>query len=155
MGYWGVRSYENDDADDALDAGFEDVHGALYEELMDDRNPLSLEQVQKRLADARTLCAAVAALEEMVGAPFGPDLEAWDDAARLALAGIVVRHAECGVAIPEPLRARAVAWLENEAIEWEEATKRQLRRDKELSLLRKARTTTAAGDGPYPASPES
>jgi len=46
MGYWGVKSYENDDADDALDAGFEEVHGGLYEELMDDRNPLSFEQVQ-------------------------------------------------------------------------------------------------------------
>ena len=68
MGHWGVKSYENDDADDALDAGFEEVHGDLYEELMDDRNPLSFEQVQKRLADGRTLTAAVAVLEEMVGA---------------------------------------------------------------------------------------
>ena len=55
MGYWGVKSYENDDADDALDAGFERVHGDLYEQLMDDGNPLSFEQVQKGLADSRTL----------------------------------------------------------------------------------------------------
>ena len=73
MGYWGVKSYENDDADDALDAGFEEVHGDLYEELMDDRNPLSFEQVQKRLADGRTLTAAVAVLEEMVGAALTSD----------------------------------------------------------------------------------
>ena len=73
MGYWGVKSYENDDADDALDAGFDQVHGALYEELMDDRNPLSFEQVQKRLADGRTLAAAVSALEELVGAELDGD----------------------------------------------------------------------------------
>jgi hypothetical protein len=29
MGYWGVKSYENDEAADALDAGFDRVHGAL------------------------------------------------------------------------------------------------------------------------------
>ena len=46
MDYWGVKSYENDDAGDALDAGFAQVHGELYEELMDDRNALSFEQVQ-------------------------------------------------------------------------------------------------------------
>ena len=28
MGHWGVMSYENDDADFALDAGFDRVHGA-------------------------------------------------------------------------------------------------------------------------------
>ena len=100
MGYWGVKSYENDDADDALDAGFERVHGELYEQLMDDRNPLSFEQVQKRLADGRTLAASVEALEELIEAKLTDDPEAWDDAARLAFAGIVVRHAELGVAIP-------------------------------------------------------
>ena len=68
MGYWGVKSYENDDANDALDAAFELVHGDVYEELMDDRNPLSFEQVQKRLADGKTLAAAVSVLEELVGA---------------------------------------------------------------------------------------
>ncbi len=41
MGHWGVKSYEHDDAADALDAGFDRVHGAQYEELMDDRNPLT------------------------------------------------------------------------------------------------------------------
>ena len=51
MGHWGVKSYENDEAGDALDAGFDRVHGKQYEELMDDRNPLSFEQVQMRRRD--------------------------------------------------------------------------------------------------------
>ncbi len=146
MGHWGVKSYENDDADDALDGGFEEVHGDLYEELTDDRNPLSLEQVQKRLADVRTLAAAVVVLEELIDAPLAGDPADWDEAARLALAGIVVRHAECGVVIPELLRNRAVEWLENEAIEWGDETKRRLRREKEIAMLRKARTTTSETD---------
>ena len=137
MGYWGVKSYQNDDADDALDAGFDQVHGALYEELMDDRNPLSFEQVQKRLADGRTLAAAVSALEDLVGASLDGDPECWDHAARVALAGVVVRHAELGVAIPENLRQAAIGWLEQEDIDWGEATKRKLRRQKELELLRR------------------
>ncbi|MGD0042414.1 MAG: hypothetical protein ABSE84_18745 [Isosphaeraceae bacterium] len=136
MGHWGVKSYENDDADDALDAGFEEVHGDLYKELMDDRNPLSFEQVQKRLADGWTLTAAVAVLEEMVGAALTSDSTAWDEAARLALAGIVVRHAECGVPIPHDLLNLALEWLEHEEIDWDEETKRRLRREKEISLLR-------------------
>jgi hypothetical protein len=149
MGYWGVKSYENDDADDALDAGFDQVHGALYEELMDDRNPLSFEQVQKRLADGRTLAAAVSALEELVGASLDGDPECWDDAARVALAGVVVRHAELGVAIPENLRQAAIGWLEQEDMDWEEATKRRLRRQKETDLLRRARADTkASADDP-------
>ena len=61
MGHWGVKSYENDDAADALDAGFDRVHGAVYDELMDDENPLTSEQVQKRLANPETLAAAVEA----------------------------------------------------------------------------------------------
>jgi hypothetical protein len=148
MGYWGVKSYENDDADDALDAGFDQVHGPLYEELMDDRNPLSFEQVQKRLADGRTLAAAVSALEQLVGAAIDGDPECWDDTARVALAGVVVRHAELGVAIPETLRQAAIGWLEQEDIDWEEATKRRLRRQKEIELLRRTRadTKTSAGD---------
>ncbi len=84
MGYWGVKSYENDDADEALDAAFEQIHGDRYDELMDDRNPLSFDQVQQRLADGRTLTAAVAILQEMVGATLAGDRAAWDDAARLA-----------------------------------------------------------------------
>ena len=60
MGHWGVKSYEVDEADSALDAGFDGVHGAAYEDLMDDRNPLSVDQVQKRLANPETLAAAVA-----------------------------------------------------------------------------------------------
>jgi hypothetical protein len=141
MGYWGVKSYENDDADDALDAGFEGVHGDLYEELMEDSNPLSLDQVQKRLADERTLAAAVAALEEMVGARLDGPPDAWDDAARLGLAGVVVRHAELGVMIPPEFLRPAIDWLEQEVLEWDEETKRRLRREKELPLLRRAAGT--------------
>ena len=128
MGYWGVKSYENDDAGDALDAGFEQVHGEVYEELMDDSNPLSTDEVQRRLADDRTLVESIKALEEMMLARVDGDPEAWDDDGRLALAGVVVRHAEFGVAIPEPLRLRAIEWLEGEEMDWEEETKRRLRR---------------------------
>jgi hypothetical protein len=152
MGYWGVKSYENDDADDALDAGFEDVHGDLYEELMEDGNPLSLDQVQKRLADERTLAAAVAALEEMVGASLDGPADAWDEAARLGLAGVVVRYAELGVKVPPELLRLAVDWLEHEDLEWDEETKRRLRREKELSLLRRVGGTV--GESKADGSPE-
>ncbi len=131
MGHWGVKSYENDDANDALDAGFDRVHGAIYEDLMDDRNPLTLDQVQQKLADERTLAACVAWLIE----EFGEDFNDWDDEARLALAGVVVRHAEFGVNVPDDLRQTARKWLENEEIEWDEATIRRLRRQKEMALL--------------------
>jgi hypothetical protein len=131
MGHWGVNSYENDDAADALDAGFDRVHGALYEELMADENPLTTEQVEARLADAETLARAIEALVESVGRPF----DGWDEVERLAFAGVVVRHAELGVPIPEEWRARALDWLEHEEIEWDEATARRLRRQKEMALL--------------------
>jgi hypothetical protein len=134
MTYWGVKSYENDQAGDALDAGFDHVHGDVYEELMDDRNPLSFEQVQKRLADPRTLAASIAALQETLALASPP--EEWDEEARLALSGIVVRHAELKVPIPEAWLNRALDWLENEELDWEEATARQFRRQKEISLLR-------------------
>jgi hypothetical protein len=135
MGHWGVKSYENDEAADALDAGFERVHGKRYEELMDDRNPLTFEQVQERLADPRTLETAIAALQAALVA-LGPR-ETWDDQDRLALVGIVVRHAELKVPIPELWRQRAILWLEEEEIDWEEeAQERQRRRRKEIALLR-------------------
>jgi hypothetical protein len=143
MGYWGVKSYEIDEAADALDAGFDQVHGELYEQLMDDRNPLTVEQVQERLADARTLEAAIAALERTLKLESEPDT--WNELARLALAGIVVRHAELSVPIPEPWRQRAVDWLEGEAIDWEEATIRRLRRQQEIALLRRAAGPAARG----------
>jgi hypothetical protein len=143
MGQWGVKSYENDLADEALDAGFDRIHGAVYEELMDDRNPLSFDQVQKRLADARTLAAAVAELEVEAGAAPRDDPGAWDAELRLALAGVVVRHVELGVAIPENLRDLAIGWLEDEEIDWEEETKRRLRREKEVALLRRVRTSAS------------
>jgi hypothetical protein len=135
MGHWGVKSYENDEAHDALDAGFDRVHGARYEELMDDRNPLSYEQVQQQLADAQTLEASIDALWGSVGRETAA--EDWDDLARLALAGIVLRHAELKVPIPEEWRQRAIDWLEREEIDWHEATARRLRRQKEVDLLRR------------------
>ncbi len=135
MGHWGVKSYENDEAADALDAGFDRVHGQRYEELMDDRNPLTFEQVQEMLADPRTLDESIAALWDSLAQEDPP--ETWDEITRLALAGIVVRHAELGVCIPEPWRQRALDWLEHEEIDWEEATIRRLRRQKEIALLRR------------------
>ncbi len=131
MGHWGVRSYENDDAGDALDAGFARARGATYEDLMDDANPLTPDQVQQRLAGPETLTASLAALAEDVGGP----VEEWDEVARLAYAGVVVRHAELGVAIPAEVRARALSFLRDEPIDWEEETARRLRRDKEIRLL--------------------
>jgi hypothetical protein len=135
MGCWGVKSYEIDEAADALDAGFDRVHGKLYEDLMDDRNALTFEQVQERLADARTLEAAITALIGTLR--LTEPAESWDEVARLALAGIVVRHAELKVPIFEPWRSRAIDWLEHEVIEWDEATARGLRRKKEIALLRR------------------
>lgn len=131
MGHWGVRSYENDAANDALDAGFDRVHGAAYEELMDDHNPLTPEQIQQKLAAPETLAAAVGAFEESAGRP----AEEWDEVARLGFAGVVVRHAELGVPAPGPWRDRAVAYLVDEPIDWDEATARKLRRQKEIELL--------------------
>ncbi len=133
MGHWGVKIYENDEADDALDAGFDRVHGPLYEELMDDRNPLTFEQVQQKLADSRTLEAAIAALRESLGTESTPD--SWDEMGRLALLGIVVRHAELGVPIPETWLRQSIDWLEHEEIDWDEATARRIRRGKEIALL--------------------
>ncbi len=145
MGNWGVKSYEHDEAAEALDAGFDRVHGALYEELMDDRNPLTFEQVQQKLADPRTLDASIDAMREMLRID-GPT-EAWDAMARLALVGIVVRHAELGVPISEPLRCQAIDWLENEQIDWEEETARRLRRRKEVDLLKRAPRASLSGEG--------
>lgn len=137
MGQWGVRSYEGDEAADAIDAGFDRVHGAEYEALMDDGNPLTYEQVQEKLAGPATLAAALAALAESCE---GRGQDSWDDAERLAYAGVVVRHAELGVPIPPADRDLALSWLESEDIEWEQATARRLRRQKEIALLRQVRT---------------
>jgi len=135
MDYWCVKSYENDGAADALDAGFDRVHGELYDELMDDRNPLTFEQVQQRLADLRTLNSSIEALDDSLDPSRAP--ETWDDWTRLALVGVVVRHAELGVPIPEPWRLRAIDWLEHEKIAWDEATARRLRVAKEIALLQR------------------
>lgn len=136
MGQWGVKSYENDAAFDALDAAFDRVHGASYEALMDDRNPLSVEQIHQRLANPETLAAAIEALAE----EYGDDPEIrQDETFRLAFAGVVVRHAELRVPIPAELIGQALAYLESEEIEWHEATKRSLRRRAEIDLLTRAR----------------
>lgn len=133
MGFWGTKSYDNDLASDALDAGFDRVHGKRYEDLMDDRNPVPFEKVQEQLASLETLKEALAALEEAAG---DLDPEDEDDPA-LALAGVVVRHVECKVAVPEEIVRRAIAALEAEEIEWPKPTERKLRIDKELATLRR------------------
>jgi hypothetical protein len=134
MGHWGVKSYENDDAHDALDAAFDAVHASVYDELMDDANPLTFEQVQQKLANARTLAEAINAVALAADDPDATD--SWDDLARLALVGVVVRHAELQVPIPERWLNLAIHWLDHEQIDWDEATKRRLRIQKELTLLR-------------------
>ena len=141
MGHWGVRSYENDAAADALDAGFERVHGDAYDELMDDRNPLTPEQIHKSLANPETLAAAVEALEESVGRP----RDEWDEVDRLGFVGVVVRHAELGVPVPDEWRDRAAGWLRDEPIDWEEATLRKLRIQKEIELINGAPRVGAEG----------
>ncbi len=134
MGAWGVRSYENDETADALDAGLEQIHGARYQSLMDDRDPTPFEKVQEQLASAETLAAALAALAEDLGPP--PDDDPEDDLGRLAYAGVVVRHAECRVPIPEDLRARALRYLEAETIDWESDQRdRDRQRQNEIRLL--------------------
>lgn len=141
MGHWGVASYENDDAADALDAGFDQVHGALYEELMDDDNELSFEEVLQKLADPRTLDAALKFLTDQ----FGPDPDDWEDVGKLAMVGVVVRHAELGVPIPDPWKGRALAWLKDEPIEWDDATLRKLRRAKEAELVSSGKPSRKPG----------
>jgi hypothetical protein len=143
MGHWGVKSYENDESNDALDAGFDRVHGERYDELMDDRNPLTYEQVQQRLADAQTLDASIAALRDAIGRQVAPD--EWDEEARLALAGIIVRYAEMKIPVPDEWRKRAIDWLDGEEIEWHEATVRRLRRQKEIELLKCAAVVMGGG----------
>lgn len=131
MGSWGVRSYENDEAAEALDRGFEEVHGDIYDELMDDRNPLTPEQIQAKLAGPETLAAGVEACRGAVGLPW----DEWDEVDRLGFVGVVVRHAELGVSVPDESRDRAIAWLREESMEWEEATSRKLRRQNEIERL--------------------
>ena len=131
MGHWGVHSYENDDASDAIDEGLQRVHGDRYDDLMADGNPMSFDDVQKSLANLETLEFAL----EYLGEPLDDN----DDSGKLAFAGVVVRHAEFGVAIPEPRLTVAIAYLENETIEWDEATLRKLRRQKEIALLKTLR----------------
>jgi hypothetical protein len=132
MGHWGVKSYEIDEAADALDTAFEAVHGQTYVELMEDDNPLTVEQIQKKLANPQTLAGAVEALREQIV----QEEADWDEVERLAFAGIIVRHAEIGIPIPDEWKTKAIDWLEHEEIEWDEDTERRLRREKEIALLR-------------------
>ncbi len=133
MGYWGVKSYENDDAHEALDSGFAAAHPRRYEELMDDANSMTLEQVQKELANESTLAESMRWLE---GA-FGSDLSTWDEEARLAFVGVIVRHVELQVPIDEVVVRRALDWLADEDFEWDEPTKRRLRRENEAQALQR------------------
>jgi hypothetical protein len=132
-GCWGLKSYENDDAHDALDRGFERVHGAAYDDLMDDGDPTPFDQVQKRLASPETLAAALDLFEYEAGS----NRDHWDDLDRLGYAGIIVRHVELGVAVPDDLKAAAAAFLEAEDLDWDEPTRRNLRREKEIAMLRR------------------
>jgi hypothetical protein len=135
MGCWGIKSYENDDAHEALDRGFERVHGEVYDDLMDDREPMSVEDVQKKLASAETLAASLDVFLDEAGSK----RELWDELDRLGYAGIVVRHVELGVPAPAEMVAEAIAFLEGEELEWEgESTQRNLRREKEIATLRAA-----------------
>ncbi len=135
MGHWGVKSYENDAAADAIDGGLERVHGDAYDALMDDRNAMTFDQAQEQLANPATLAAAVEALRETAGAD--RPIEEWDEVERLGFAGVIVRHAEFGVPVPAEWLARAADWLETETIDWDdEATVRRLRRQKEVAMLR-------------------
>jgi len=132
MGYWGLKSYENDDAHDALDGAFERVHGDLYDELTDDANPLTLDQVHQRLANAETLAAAL----DLFEVDAGSDRTLWDELDHLGYAGIVVRHAELGVAIPDDVRSTALEFLETEEIEWDDPAQRNRLREREIALLK-------------------
>lgn len=134
MGYWGVKSYETDEAHDAIDAAMELVHADRYDDLMDDDNPLSVDEVHDRLADASTLAQALTILREQ----FGADPAAWDDdEAKLGFVGVVVRHAERGIPVAPADRDQAIAWLEAEELEWDDDAARQRRRAEEIALLRK------------------
>ena len=135
MGHWGVRSFEVDEAADALDAAFDRVHGDAYDDLMSDRNPTPVEEIHRRLADPRTLEAAVEALRD----DHGDDLGAWSQLARLAYCGVVVLHAEHGVPIPKGLRDRAISWLEAEDLDWDPQPRRDARRHREIEGLRDAK----------------
>ncbi len=134
MGSWGVCSYEVDEAADAIDGAFETVHGSKYESLMDDRNPLSFDEVQQQLANPDTLAAALGLLKD----DFGPDLETWDELERLGYCGVIVRHQELGVPIPIEHAHRAIEWLESEEIDWEPQADRDARRRTEIDALRRA-----------------
>jgi hypothetical protein len=132
MGYWGVRSYDNDLANDALDGALETIHGEAYDALMDDRNPISYQEAQDKFLDAETLAEAVEILRDELG----EDMGTWDEEGRLALAGVVVRHAERQIPVPADLLALALTTLETEDLEWDDAKDREHRRRREIELLR-------------------
>jgi hypothetical protein len=137
MGYWGVRSYEVDEVWDVLDQALEQVHGDRYVALMDDKNPTPAEKVQDQLANAQSLAAALAILEE----DEGEDSTAWDELARLIFVGLVVRHAELGVVPSDEARLKAISFLEGEELDWSPASGRERRRQEEILLLKQPRAT--------------
>jgi len=134
MGCWGRQSFEHDDVAEALDLAYELIHGQVYDDLMDDGNPLSFDEVQKKLASPETLAEALNVLNEW----FGDSFDAWDEVQRLTYVGVVVRHASFRIPIPEATRARAIDWLQKEDIDWDDAEDRDRIRQKELALLQKA-----------------
>ena len=73
----------------------------------------------------------------------GEPLEDDDEVGKLAFAGVVVRHAEFEVPVPEARLATAIDYLEREAIEWDEPTLRKLRRQKEIAMLKALREKNA------------
>ena len=105
----------------------------LYEELMDDRNPLSFEQVQARLASPQTLEASIAALQESLALETRPKngMRQRDSPWRASSSATP----NSVLPIPAVWLNRAIDWLENEDLDWEEATARRLRRQKEIRLL--------------------
>ena len=132
MGQWGVRSYENDDADFAIDAGMDRVHGPAYEGHDGRRQPADDRPRSIGSSPTARRWRRPSRTTPPRSTPRGDD---WDDEQRLGFAGIVVRHAELGVPVPDDWRLRALSYLRDEAIEWEEATARKLRRDREIELL--------------------
>ena len=103
---------------------------------MDDRNPLSFEQVQQKLADSRTLECVDRRLEEMLGIEGRP--RAGTSSRGWRWPGSWCAMPSWASPIPEEWRRLAIDWLENEEIDWEEETIRQLRRRKEIELLKRA-----------------
>ena len=135
MGHWGVKSYENDEAADAIDAALERVHGDAYDALMDDRNPLTFDQVQEQLASPETLAAAVEALAR--GGRADTPFDDWDEVERLGVRRGRRPPRRVRRAGPRRLARPGDRLARNRGDRLgDEATVRRLRRQKEIALLR-------------------